>query len=79
MVLNLYFFHYNTLLYRHILGCIKVYNFTEKYNNYYLSKLQYSLDVQSMEFSNPTEQTNIEKVSMCLFSYMEKLLWFTAS
>lgn len=38
MVLSLYFFHYNTLLYRHMLGCIKVCDFTEKYNNYYLSK-----------------------------------------
>lgn len=79
MVLNLYFFSLQyTALSTHT-GCIKVYNFTEKYNNYYLSKSQHSLDVQSMEFSNPTEQINIEKVSMCLFSYMEKLLWFTAS
>ena len=36
----------------HILGGIKVCNSTEKYSNYYLSKLQYLLDIQLTVFSN---------------------------
>ena len=40
------------LLYGHILGGIKVCNFTEKCNNYYLSKLQYLLEIQLMVLSN---------------------------